>query len=151
MARVNKRIRRQSLHGWWKWAPLVFLVFSMLFFDCWLSTERRLQDFELSRLRKEADAARKDIEKFEAQSAELETLDRLEDMAGLMGLQLPAPGQIERIYYDPVRDVVVPFAYPFSVPRLDEASQASAAVQTPAAVTPAAAIGEGLPEAAVWD
>ena len=119
MPRVSKRIRRQSLRGWLKWMPVVGLVFGALYFDCWLSTERRLQDFELSRLRDATAGVVEELEGYQAQTAGLATFERLDALAEELGLQVPEPGQIECIYYDPARETLVPFAYPFSVARLD--------------------------------
>mgnify|MGYP005865110627 CR=1 FL=1 len=151
MSLVNKRLKRQSLHGWVKWAPLLGIVFSVLFVDCWLSTQRRMHDFDLAALVEEITKTRAALERLEGLVTEREKLDVLDELAVEMGMVKPEVGQIEHIYYDPVRDLVLeekkPFAIALGEVRLDDLD----AKPGRRLAAPAAVIGEGLPDPAVWE
>ena len=147
MAQANKRIRRQALHGWWKWTPVVVLVFSVIYFDCWLDVQRRSQDYEIGKLNADIDNAQREIDEYMTKTAGLETFDRLERMAPALGLQLPEPGQIKVIRFDPESGKGAFDTYPFSIARADETDPAA-----PPLARAATDIGAELPEAAeIWD
>ena len=99
MARQNTRTGGQALFGWLKWLPVLAVLFSVLFFDAWLTIQSRRDDYAFGRLMEEERKLVKSLEQLKRQSAELGNLDRLDEEALVLGMEKPEQHQLQTVYY----------------------------------------------------
>ena len=99
MKRQTQRARRHALYGWVKWIPVLALIFSVLLFDAWLNIQKRQSDYILNALNTERRTLDMESDKVDAQAALNRNLNDLAKVQEELGMQAPAPGQIETIEY----------------------------------------------------
>jgi hypothetical protein len=104
MPRISARTRRQALFGWIKWIPVLFVLFSALFLDAWLTIRSRRDDYAFRQLMLEERELRKSLEQLRRQSAELGNLDRLDEEAVVLEMVKPEQHQLQTVYYAPPQE-----------------------------------------------
>lgn len=100
-----------------KWAPLLILPFSVLFFETWLNVQMRRNDFELYDISKYTSQLQQEIEDLKVQEAQLGSLDRIGVKAPDLGLIEASPAQIETVYYVPEEMRSQPYDVARAAPR----------------------------------
>ncbi|MCK5862748.1 MAG: hypothetical protein KAH38_09700 [Candidatus Hydrogenedentes bacterium] len=125
----NNRIeRRRLLCGWWKWALLPVLLFSVFFFDAWLNIQNRYKDYELSRLSVIRRKLNVEWDVIRAEEARISGIKNLSEMAVTLQLESPEPHQFRTIICRdlsrcmPVMNLAAK-AVPFSHPALAETKE----------------------------
>ncbi len=100
MHKINRREQRRALYGWIPHAPLVAMVFGVLFCDAWLNIQTRQTDYELGRLNRRMRELRSELDSLRGEQAEREGISLLGHKAAALGLVEPEPRQVMRICYD---------------------------------------------------
>lgn len=118
MHKINRREQRRALYGWIPYAPLVAMVFGVLFCDAWLNIQTRQMDYELGRLNRRMRELRSELDSLRGEQAEREGIGLLGAKAAALGLVEPEPWQIMRICYDK-RSVFPPQQAPLTMAHLN--------------------------------
>ncbi len=118
MHKINRREQRRALYGWVPYAPLVAVVFGVLFCDAWLNIQTRRTDYELGRLNRRMRELRAELDALRGEQAEREGIGLLGDKAAALGLVEPEPRQVMRITYDK-RSVVPREQAPMTIAHLN--------------------------------
>jgi hypothetical protein len=123
-----KRIRRQSLFGWIKWAPVIAVPFAVLFCEAWLNTQTRFVDYSLVRVNNRIKEIESSLDRIRVEEARLQAFDRLEVEAPDLGLQAAAPEQVLPIFYSAKTDEVYIPDRPYIMARLEAERKAAGEV-----------------------
>ncbi len=121
MRPARSRCSERPFSGWPKWLLPLGVVFSVLFFDAWLSNESWKNDYEYNQLLSQHAALVAESRAVKAAAAGFEHHDRVEMEAELLGLADPNPEQIRLVQYRP-EEVSPPFPEPFVMANIVPAS-----------------------------
>jgi hypothetical protein len=94
---MRKPASRKALYGWLFFTPPVFVIISVLACEAYLNIETRKNDYEVSKLKQQADTLNDALAKLRGSSAASQQLQKLQEQALAMGLRDPEPWQIERV------------------------------------------------------
>ena len=100
MRRLSNRAQQHALYGWIKWAIILVLMFSILFFDAWMNIQTRNNDYQFARLSKKIRELCTEMSAVRVEKVDQERVGRLSSLAPDMGLVTPNPNQVQPVYYD---------------------------------------------------
>lgn len=121
MHRTSTKNQRRALWGWIKWAPVVAIPFSVLFFHAWLNVQILRADYVLRELSSKARELDDQLAHTDVAGSIHEAPEILAERAELLDFVPPGPGQREAIPYDPAVLDRFPEDSVFEMARLDGA------------------------------